>query len=165
MSALEILIRTVHNLGYVFGAGAALIIVLLNHQMDNHNPELIKHKQAILKWPSQLVWVGLFAMVAVHTYEILLEPTTMHILKAGVIYALLAVGILNVKRLIPRVQELAPEPDEKPTEEFLAAKARMTRASYFMLAMWGLDFILNSIAAPSHHVGHAAMMDLAVLLI
>jgi hypothetical protein len=141
-----------HNLGYVFGTGGAVLVNLFNVWIDRIE-QLRPFKLSIMNIPFNLVWLGLILMLVIHTGELATTfvrggDELVHTAKFIAIYAILA-GMSYIKfSLIPRVKRLAPKAGEKPSSQFLSVRRQTRVVPPILLVLWFVDFVLNTIWEP-----------------
>lgn len=148
--AVDIFILTIHNLGFVFGVGAATIINILNIVAEKRE-EFRAAKMLLVRFLFKLEWFGLILMLFVHTAEFLGEQHLVHWAKFIAVYAILA-GVSYIQfYLSPRVKKLAPQSGENPSLEFLSIQKQLKFLPPLILFFWYLDFFLNSFWPPAWH--------------
>lgn len=147
-SNLALLSLFLHNLGFVFGTGGAVIVNVFNVLLEK-NEKVKPFKLAIMSIPLKFVWIGLILMLIVHTGELLTEQSILHISKALTVYVIL-IGLSYLQfSVIPKIKMLMPKQGEKPSEEFISAKNKTKIIPPILLAFWFLDFILNTAFEPT----------------
>jgi len=150
-SNLQLLSLFLHNLGFVFGTGGAVIVNVFNILLEKN--EIKAHKLEIMSVPLKFVWIGLILMLIVHTGELLTEQSIVHIFKALTVYVIL-IGLGYLQFLvIPKIKMLMPKPGETPSKEFISAKNKTRIIPPILLAFWFLDFILNTVFEPTDAFG------------
>lgn len=145
---LEFSALLLHNLGYVFGTGGAVVIILLNTLIDR-NPELAPHRMTLFPPIQRVIFTGLGLMLIVHTGELITETSVMHLAKGATIYTLLLIGIYQVL-VVSTITGLAPKGGEKPSPRFLSRLGRARILGFILLALWFVDFALNTVSEPTH---------------
>jgi len=148
-STLALLSLFLHNLGLVFGTGGSVIVNAFNILLEK-NEKVKPFKLAIMSIPLKFVWVGLILMLIVHTGELISEQSILHVSKALTVYAIL-IGLSYLQfSIISKMKMFMPKPGEKPSEEFISAKNKTKIVPLIILALWLLDFILNTAFEPTH---------------
>lgn len=151
-STLGLLSLFLHNLGFVFGTGGAIIVNAFNIILEK-DEKLKSSKLEIISTPLKFVWIGLILMLIVHTGELITEQNIQHIIKAIIIYAIL-IGLSYLQfSVISKIKMLTPKPDENPSEEFISAKRKTKIIPIILLALWLLDFVINTAFEPTHAFG------------
>jgi drug/metabolite transporter (DMT)-like permease len=147
---VDLVILTIHNLGFVFGTGAATIINVFN-VLTEKREEFRTAKMPLVRFLFSFVWIGLILMLFVHTAEFLGEQNIVHWAKLIAVYAILAGASYIWFYLFPRVKKLAPHSGENPSLEFLSIQKQLKVLPALVLFFWYLDFFLNSFWPPGWH--------------
>jgi len=151
-SALALLPLFLHNLGFVFGTGGAVIVNAFNILLEK-NENIKPFKMAIMSIPFKFVWIGLILMLIIHTGELITEQTILHVFKALIVYVIL-IGVSYLQfSVIPKVKTLMPKPGETPSDEFISAKNKTKIIPPILLVFWFLDFILSTAFEPTDAFG------------
>lgn len=160
IQSLALLALFLHNLGYVFGTGAATLVNVFNIVGDK-NELLRPAKPAIMNVLAKFVWTGFILMIIVHTGELVTvyvkgqtgSLLLLHWAKVITIYGG-AVGFGYVRFvLFPRAKASMPQPGESPTREFLSVRKKLMVFPLVILGLWGVDFVLNTIWEPTDAFG------------
>lgn len=145
-----------HNLGYVFGTGGAVLVNIFNVWIDRRE-QLRPFKLLIINVPFTLVWIGLILMLIVHSGEVVTLYTKASAgsefivdwAKAITVYVIL-VGLGYIKfSLMPQVRRLAPKPGDQPSPKFLSVRKQTRIIPPILLVLWFADFVLNTIWEPT----------------
>jgi len=146
----DIIIITIHNLGFVLGTGAATIINVFNVMADR-DEKLRQTKMAIVRFLFYFVWAGVILMLFVHTAEFIGEQNIVHWAKFISVLAILA-GVSYIWfYLFPQAKRLAPQAGENPSPELWRVQKQLKLLPPLVLFFWYMDFFLNSLWIPSWH--------------
>lgn len=146
----DVVILTLHNLGFVLGTGAATIINIFN-VLAEKNEGLRQAKMPVVRFLFRFVWAGLLLMLFVHTVEFLGEQNLVHWAKFISVLAILA-GVSYIWfYLMPKAKKLAPRPGETLSSEFLRTQKQFIFLPPIVLFFWYMDFFLNSFWPPLGH--------------
>lgn len=125
---LDLLSLLLHNLGFAFGLGGALIAL---------NVRVPKFKKFIL--------VGFVLMTIVHVGELISEPEIIHMFKVLALVPI-AIGGIYMGRLIHRLQKYK----EIDQAKYALLEKRYNIVEMVVVAFWIADLVLNTIFLPSH---------------
>lgn len=146
----DIIIITIHNLGFVLGTGAATIINVFNVMADR-DEKLRQTKMAIVRFLFYFVWAGVILMLFVHTAEFIGEQNIVHWAKFISVLAILT-GVSYIWfHLFPQAKRLAPQAGENPSPELWRVQKQLKLLPPLVLFFWYMDFFLNSLWIPSWH--------------
>ena len=141
---MDILLEFLHNAGFVLGTGVALTSGILN--IRSQKDERLQPVMPILnKIFPRMIWIGIIAMLIVHTFELFQEPVLLHWAKEGVMVAIAAIALWLTFAVLPRLARLAPKPGEAPTQEFMRLRGRVQSSIPIVLLLWAADYVINSI--------------------
>ena len=147
---VDLVILTLHNLGFVLGTGAATIINVFNVWAEK-NEGLRQVKMPVVRFLFSFVWAGLVLMLFVHTAEFLGEQSLVHWAKFISVLAILA-GVSYIWfYLFRRAKKLAPQLGQTPSQEFLSIQKQLKFLPPVVLLFWYIDFFLNSFWPPGWH--------------
>ena len=141
---MAILMEFLHNAGFVLGTGVAVAAGAVN--ILSWRDQRLQPVMPILNeiFP-RLIWIGIIAMLIVHTFEVLQEPSLLHWTKEGVILVIAAIAAWLAFVGAPRMARLAPKPGEAPNQEFISLQGRFRTLLPIVLSLWAADYVLNSI--------------------
>jgi len=140
--------KILHLIGLSWGLGCSTLVFILNI-LSERSRELSPHVRKIMPISSRLTMLGLILLsvsgivLAVIGFE---EWATNWILmiKFVVVVVLVFVGILLASKILPKMQELAPEKGP-PSEEFLRLKKKAMIGGILNLILWYVIVVLSVI--------------------
>jgi len=134
----------IHNAGFVLGTGVAVASATVN--IRSWKDERLQPVMPILnKIFLRFIWLGIIAMLIVHTFELVQQPILLHWTKEAVILAIAAIALWLTFAGLPRLARLAPKPGKKPNPEFMVLLKLVRQLVPIVLLLWFADYVLNSI--------------------
>ena len=141
---MEVLLEFLHNAGFVLGTGVAVASATVN--IRSWKDERLQPVMPILnKIFLRFIWIGIIAMLIVHTFELVQQPILLHWTKEAVIVAIAAIALWLTFTGLPKLASLAPKPGKKPSPEFMVLLKRVRQLVPIVLLLWFADYVLNSI--------------------